>query len=151
MRIKKGDNAKYIESIKLVDREFDAADIEFLTDPSTDGLPGYAAGPGMNAHDRSYYAQVRLKDFQQDKEAGVTFKLEIKAKKDIDLRGRRPPGATPVGLYPPRVTGFEDVTTLVPGVDAIPKGTKITLRATGCGSTTWWWTRTRTLLPATAG
>lgn len=56
----------------------------------------------MNAHDRSYYAQVRLKDFQQDKEAGVTFKLEIKAKKDIDLRGAQAAwGNAWFGLYPP--------------------------------------------------
>ena len=131
VKIKKGDNAKYIESIKLVDREFDAADIEFLTDPSTDGLPGYAAGPGMNAHDRSYYAQVRLKDFQQDKEAGVTFKLEIKVKKDIDLRGAQAAwGNAWFGLYPPESYWLpEDVTTLVPGVDVIPKGTKITLES----------------------
>ena len=46
VKIKKGDNAKYIESIKLVDREFDAADIEFLTDPSTDGLPASAGRRG---------------------------------------------------------------------------------------------------------
>ena len=131
MKIKKGDNAKYIESIKLVDREFDAADIEFLTDPSTDGLPGYAAGPGMNAHDRSYYAQVRLKDFQQDKEAGVTFKLEIKVKKDIDLRGAQAAwGNAWFGLDPPESYWLpEDATTLVPGVDVIPKGTKITLES----------------------
>lgn len=131
VKIKKGDNAKYIESIKLVDREFSQADIEFLTDPSVDGLPGYASGAGMNAHDRSYYAQVRLKDFQQDKEANVTFKLEIKVKKDIDLKGAQAAwGNAWFGLYPAEDYWLpEDVTDLVPGVDVIPKGTKITLES----------------------
>lgn len=94
VKVAKGENGKYIKSVKILDKQFYTPDIEFVSDSQVNGLPGY--GPTQDEFqrpdkgapsDRNYYMEIELKDSVVDKEYPVTFKLTIKAKKDIDVSG----------------------------------------------------------------
>lgn len=127
--VKKGLNSKYIESVKIVDKEFISSDISFVSDvpaafPNT-GLPGVRDDRGME-HNRGYYVEIVLKDSIIDKEIPITLKLEISAKKNIDASKYYKNG---YNGYNCDSLDHTYAAIYTPMAGTIPSGTKITIES----------------------